>query len=533
MGQDSLNWLKSNRRSYLKAAAAGVTGSVLAGCTGGDGDDEDGFHVTMTQGAGPLTMDPHNHSASETYDTHYHIHEGLTFIDREGEIHPRLASDWERIEDTQMKFYIRENVNFHNGDEMTLEDVEWSIRRSGDDDVEIVSPQSDSHNHIVNIEQVEDDHALIIETDGVDAILPHRFHTGSHAPIMNKEWAQENDVNTEANGTGPYEVIEFSEDELVELELFDNYWGWPYLEERDLLDIAHLTINEAPEDSTRAARVLAGETDLATRIAPPDQDRIDDSDDARLIRYSTDRSWFVKMKTIAEPFDSLEVRKAFNYAVNKEEMAEVFFDGAVQVAGQPIPPSWFGHNPNLEPYSYDPDRARELLNESPYADEQIELEMHTGVGQRSNDLEVTQAVAGYLNDLENVEVDVIERDFADLFETLRGPIEPRPDFYSSTTGGSPADAIAGKMERMFHKDGSGSAWEDEEVSQLIDEAARAPTMEEREEFAQEAERLIHERCPEIFLWWGADANAMSHRLEYESYENQVHRLYTAEDIRDQ
>ncbi len=517
-----------DRRTALKGIVGATIVAPFAGCMSDPGVEDGSLNVTICQGNSATTLDPHNHSNPETYDAHRAIYEKLGFIDREGETHPWLAEDWERIDETTMKFYIREGVLFHSGNEMTPEDVQYSLRRLRDDDVGYVSPQRDSYQNITEIEIDDADNAVLVTTDGPDAILEIDLFAG--ARIVEQEFLEnrtEAEASGEANGTGPYIVTDYQESDFLQLELWDEYWGWEYLEERGLPQADEVRFQNVPEDSTRASQIEAGEVEMATEISPPDFDRVRD----QLVQYATDRSEYVKMKTVAEPFDSLEVRQAFNYAVNVEEMNETFFDGGAEEAGQPAPPSWIGHNPNIEPYPYDLDRAIELMEESPYAGEDIELELHTAVGNVSNDLNVTQAIAGYLRELPNVEVEVIERDFADIFGDLRGPIDDgRPDFYRSDTGGSPGEAIAGKLQRMHSTGGSGSAWEDEDVDELITQAGRAPDIETRAELAQEAAQLIHDRAPEIFLWWRPDAIA-TNDIVYEPFENQSTFAALIEDDR--
>jgi peptide/nickel transport system substrate-binding protein len=532
----------ANRRDYLKALLGGSAGLALAGCVDQDqapensgnpssGDGSDTFRVTFTQGAGAVTLDPHNHSTPETYDAHGGIYEQLGFTTREGDVIPWLAEDWERLDELRVKFYIREGVTFHNGEELTPEDVEYSIKRIADDDFGIVSPQSSSYVNITEYEIVDEENAIILGTEDPDVLLISKL--GNGAPIGSKSFIEsrsESELATEANGTGPYVVTEFEADNVLTAELNEDYWDYSYLTENGFPQVTEFSMEAVPESSTRASRAIAGESDITTRIASADFQRLDE--EGLLDFYTTDRSEYIKMKTTVSPFDSLEVRKAFNYAVDKQAMNDAFFDGQATLAGQPVPPSWIGHNSGIEPYPYDLDRALELMGESAYAGEQIELDLHTAVGALANDLDIAETVASNLNEIPNVDVSVTERDFSSIFDTLRGPLEgDRPDFYRSDTGGSPGEAIAGKLFRMHHQDGSGTAWRDEETSQLIDDAQSASTIEEREQISQEAAQVIHDKCPEIFLWWRPSAIAISDRVAYETFEDQSFYMQEVEDTR--
>jgi len=501
-------------------------GTDMAGTTVSTDTGE--FAITFTQGAGAVTLDPHNHSTPETYDAHAAVYEQLLFVDGGGDIQPMLASDWERLDPLRVKFTIREGVTFHNGDELTPEDVRYSVKRVADDDFGIVSPQSTSYRNITGFEINEDENSIILETEAPDVLLVRKLANG--LPIVSKNFVESNseqELATTANGTGPFTVTEFEEDNIFVAERFDDYWGWPWLTEQGFPQVTEFTMEAVPESSTRASRALAGESDITNRIAAADYDRLGDL----LELYQTDRYEYMKMKAGVEPFDSVEVRKAFNYAVDLETLNETFFDGQALLAGQPIPPFWVGHNEEIEPYPFDLDQAQELMSQSPYASDEIELELHTAVGALASDLDITQAVAGMLEEIPNVQVDVVERDFASLFSTLRGPIDGKPDFYRSSTGGSPGEAIAGKLERMFHAEGSGTLWEDEETTQLIDEAKEATTIEERAEISKEAAQVIHDKAPDIFLWWRPSAIALSDRVAYEPFTDESFYMQLVEDAR--
>lgn len=537
----------TKRRDYLKALFGGAAAVGVAGClddpttqdatssggssSGSSSGGSETFEVTFTQGAGAVTLDPHNHSTPETYDAHGAIYEQLGFTTRDGEVIPWLAEDWERLDDLRVKYYIREGVTFHNGEELTPEDVEYSLKRIADDEFGIVSPQSSSYVNIVDYEIIDEENAIIVGTEAPDVLLIPKL--GNGAPIGSKSFMEsrsESELATEANGTGPYVVTEFEADNVLTAELNEDYWDYSYLVDNGFPQATTFSMEAVPESSTRASRAIAGESDITTRIASADFSRLDDAD--LLEFYTTDRSEYIKMKTTVSPFDSLEVRKAFNYAVDVQAMNEAFFNGQATLAGQPVPPSWIGHNPDIEPYPYDLDRAIELMNESEYADEQIELDLHTAVGALANDLDIAQTVAANLSEIPNVDVSITERDFSSIFNTLRGPLEgDRPDFYRSDTGGSPGEAIAGKLFRMHHQDGSGTAWRDEEVSQLIDDAQSSATIEDREQISQEAAQAIHDKCPEIFLWWRPSAIAISDRVAYETFEDQSFYMQEVEDAR--
>ncbi|POG55823.1 peptide ABC transporter substrate-binding protein [Haloferax marisrubri] len=504
-----------SRRSYMKLAGGAAASAALAGCSGGGGEetetteptttggeetettepttteDSGSFDVTITQGQMPSGLDPHDHRETTTDIVVLHAYEGVLTRDAAGSIQTALATNYERIDgENAVRFDLREGVTFHNGDELTPEDVAYSINRVVDEEVGFASPQSDQLAGVAGAEVIEGENAVKVNNSSLNPIVFSEFAT--YLDVMQQSWVEDNDqayISQNMNGTGPFQLDSYTEDEEVVLTAYDDYWQEP-------ASVDTLTFRAASEASTRVNQLLQGETDLIVNVPPQEVQRVTNSDNARVAASPSTRIIYNGMRYDLEPFDSVEFRQAMNYAVDLESIVQNVLEGFGAQTGQPTLPEFVGHNPDLDPYPYDPDQAEQLVEDSGYAGAEIEL--HTPVGRYLKDLEVAQAVAGYIDELPNVTATVRQRDFGSLVdELLAGSIEARPPWFLIGWGEATFDGGL-VMEALLASDGTLTTWQNEEFDALLEQAGNQ-SGEEREATLQEANALAHEQCPWIFL----------------------------------
>lgn len=502
-------------------ASAAVATTGLAGCMGGNGDDDDDdplgddedeeLEITITQGTFATAIDPQAHNDAPTYNVLDQSYEPLLYRDAEGEIIEYLATDYEQVEDDHVRFELREGVPFHSGDEMTAEDVAYSINRTVDDEVGIVSPQQDGLSGIDSAE-ADDEYAVDVFSEGANPAVLANF--ASFGRIMQQSWTEEYDegdetISDEANGTGPYQLEEFEEDVRATFTAFDDYW-----DADGVGDVSQVTFEYGEESSTRVNALLAGETDLITDVPPSETPRIEDEEGMYFEAIASTRVIFLVMTNDREPFDSLEFRQAMNYAVDVEGIIDELLEGFGDLTSQPTLEGHFGHDPDAEPYPYDPDQAEELIEESGYAGEEIVLE--TPTGRYLGDEEIARAAASQIDSLPNVSCDLEIRDFGDLTsETLDGDISSSPGFYLIGWGNPTFDANY-TLVPWFMPGQASQHFEEDEVTQLIEASESEMDEDSREEQLQEVNGLLNELAPWVFLHNQYSIYGVNEDLEWEA-----------------
>jgi len=437
---------------------------LIAAADIGPGDDGS---VTITQGQMDSGLDPHDHRETPTNNIVTQAHDGVLNRNASGEVIEGLATEYERLEEGLVEFTLRDGVTFHNGDDLAASDVAFSVNRIVDPEVgDLESPQSDQLAGVTGAEATED-LTVQVSSDGINPIVFQEF--ASYCDVVQEDWITEreaSEINTDMNGTGPFRVTEYESDVRVEYEAFEDYWdGEP--------EVAELTMNAASEASTRVSRLLADESDIVVNVPPEEVQRVQDDDTTEVEAVPSTRVIFNAMRYDAEPFSSQQFRQAMNYAIDLDSIIENVLAGFAAPTGQPTLEGFVGYNPDVGPYDHDPDTAEQLVEESGHAGADITLE--TPVGRYLKDLEIAQAVAGYIDDLENVSCSVEQREFESLVgELTTGNIEDKPPFYLIGWGNTTFDATQTIIPLLTTGGALTSYEEDEDVDSAIEQAQSLP-----------------------------------------------------------
>jgi len=524
------------RRTFLQygGVTAGAAATVsLAGC-GGDGADGDGdgkptpgddgdgetptdtptdegpsvpedFPVRITQGNMPSGLDPHDHRETPTDVVMLHAYEGVLGRDPDGAIFENLATGYERVEPGHVRFTIREDVQFHNGDDLTPADVAYSINRMVQEDVGFASPQRDQLAGVNEAAVADDARAVDVFSDGLNPTVISSF--GTYCDVMQQSWVENHtkaEIGKQMNGTGPFQLDSYTEGEEVVLARYEDYWDGP-------ADVSQVTFTAASEAATRVNQLLGEETDVTVNVPPQEVGRVENSEVARIEAAPSTRIIFNAMRYDVEPFSNQEFRQAMNYAVDLESIVSNVLEGFGSQTGQPTLEGFVGHNPDVSPYEYDPDMAEQLVEDSGHAG--VEIELHTPVGRYLKDLEIAQAVAGYVDDLENVSASVNQRDFGSLVDDLTsGEITDKPPWYLIGWGEATFDGGL-VITALLSTGATFSSYSNDEVDSML-EQSRNQGGDERDQTLQELNALLHDQAPWIYLNRQFSVYGASERIDW-------------------
>lgn len=519
------------RRRFLRYSTAGVLSVTLAGCLGddeddilddddddddmvADDDDDDDddtvepqeYEIAITQRQDPTTLDPHDHRETTTDNVILHAYEGLLDRSPTGEIIPALAVEYEQIDTTQHRFHLREGVQFHEGGEFTAADAAFSIMRVRDDDVgNLASPQVDQIPGIIDTEVVDDYTVDVISGDANPMLFAN---LASNTPMVQEDWIMDNEpefVAQNMNGTGPYRLDEFVDGEFTRFTSYEDYWdGEPPI------DI--VTIDAATEDATRVSSLRAGEIDLAEAVPPTDAPDIQADDDLRIESAPSTRIIKMPMVWNQEPFTSQEFRQAMNYAIDLDGIIEDVLLGFGDPTGQPTLEGYFGHNPDIEPYPFDPELAEQLIDDSGFAG--AEIEIHNPTGRYLLNDPIAEAVVEMINNLPNVSCEFVPRDFGELAaQLLDGDPGTSPPFFLIGWGNSTFDAEPNLLP--WYTEGTPLfTFVDEELEDLIFAATTETDPDTREQLLQDACALAHELAVDVFLHREFSVHGINNRVEW-------------------
>jgi peptide/nickel transport system substrate-binding protein len=292
----------------------------------------------------------------------------FNFDGRTGEVgyYDYLAARVEPLDDNTWEIELRPNMTFHNGAPLNAEALKYSLDRVRHPDF-----PSGRYLHGAPIESVEivDDLTVRINTSRPIAILPARLlradgyvvEPGHYADTP--PWDRTEETAWDPIGAGPFRFVEQRPDDRMILEVFDDFAD-PRGYERPNFD--RLILRVVPETSTLITEVLQGNID----IAPIPSEMVEVIERAEGVRVvsgpSTTRLAFMINQNAHPALQDKRVRQAINYAIDVDELLDALTGGrGLRIPTHVNPPN---HHPDLEPYPYDPERARELLAEAGYAD---------------------------------------------------------------------------------------------------------------------------------------------------------------------
>lgn len=422
--------------------------------------------VRWARASDALSLDPHSQNQGVTHNFNHHIYETLLNRDVEGNLVPRLATEWFVKEDdpTVWVFKLREGVKFHGGEDFTAEDVVFSLDRARTEK----SNMRQLHADVESVSAV-DDLTVEVKMKGPSPLYPNNV---TNTFIMDKGWSEEHDVVEvqeagssddnyavrNANGTGPYVLTSREPDVRSVLTAFDGHWD----ETPDVTEIIYLPIREA---ATRVAALLSGEVDLVQDVPVQDIERLANTAGVKVNTGPENRIIYFGYKfgdeplkssnvTDKNPFNDPKVREAMELAIDREAIQRVVMRGQSVPAGVATPPFVNGWTPELDAYpAPDVAKAKELLTEAGYPDG-FTVTLDTPNDRYVNDEAISQAVVGMLGQI-GIRVTLASRPVAQHSPIIQNS---ETDFYLLGWGVPTFDSAYIFNDLVHTKDGNYGAY---------------------------------------------------------------------------
>jgi peptide/nickel transport system substrate-binding protein len=475
---------------------------VTASCTP-TGDSRPDDVLIIGQTSEPKSLDPHVTTALNDFRILVNIYEGLVrFRDGTLEPEPALARDWEISEGgLRYTFRLREGVRFHDGTPFDARAVRFNLERMLDADHPFHDtgpfPLAFFFDKIERIEVV-DAHTIVFDLSEPFAPLLSNlaYPTGF---IVSPSAVRRHGIAYGRNpaGTGPFHFAEWTPRRRVMLERNPHYWG---RQARSRV----LIFRSLSDPMTRVAELMAGGIDLVTELSPDNVSLLRDDPRFQVHEQTGPHLWFLILNTREGPFRDRKVRQAVNFALDKRALVEQVLQGTATVAAGPVPAALaWAYDPALEPYPYDPQRARALLREAGVRDGlKIRLLAPTS---GSGMLAPVQMAAAIQGDLAAVGIDVAIETYewntylAKVNKGLAGQGDMAEMAWMTNDPDTlPYLALRGNATPEHGGFNSGY-YENPQVDALIETARRTTDRTERAVLYRELQRLAHKDAPWVFV----------------------------------
>ncbi len=485
----------------LSGCAFAGTDSTASGRNWSD-EGVDPRDAIILVGGQPRTMDPAK-TLGGPDGALGHIFSGLVMLDPNLQVQPDLAAGWEVSDDGLLyTFYLNPQAQFHDGRPLTTHDIIYSWERAAD-------PQTGSDTvltYMGNIAGLKEKVAgTAAQIAGLQSIDDHTFSVRLNEPdvtflaklaypvafVVDEENVAAADWEHKANGSGPFKLQKWQDDDLIILERSEAYYRDPALVSHVVYDLgAGLPL----------AMYETGQIDMVG-ISSSTLERVQDPNNA----LHNDLQTMVTMCTSSvglnnqlAPFDDARVRQAFNYALDKERLIETFAGGNALVANGPLPPGMPGYGGLYdESYPYDIEKAQNLLTEAGYADP-ADMGTLTFTTQGYGDVGpyITALITLWQEELGVTIEPVSLEPFAYYDELYAGNTG---HFFSSGWCADYPDP-QNFLEVLYHSDSEQnlSRFNDPAIDALLEQARIEQDVAGRLAMYQEAERRIVEAAPVVF-----------------------------------
>jgi peptide/nickel transport system substrate-binding protein len=341
--------------------------------------------LTIAHWEEPATLDPQYSNMIGWFAVEKQIFSGLVdYVD--GEYVPVLAKSWEYIDDQTIRFNLRDDVMFQNGEQMTSEDVFFTLERA------TLSPKSASTYKTLDIENTKiiDPYTIDVALKIPDSAFLNTLETGRGFIVSKKAVEEMGEAEFARNpvGTGPYQMKEWVSGTEIQLEAFDGYFG-------EKAKTANVVYKFIPEASNRAIELETGDVDVALNVASNDVSRVQDMENADIVMVPSYRYTTLTMSMQDETLSNKLVREALVYAIDKPLLVEVIYGETAEALDGVMPVNAIDFKA-MEATPFDPEKSKTLLAEAGYADG-LEIEFQVDPG--SEYLDIAEAVQSMWKDV--------------------------------------------------------------------------------------------------------------------------------------
>jgi len=439
----------------------------------------------------------------------YALFDGLTQLDEQGHLSPSLALSWELVTPTRWQFKLRDGVRYANGTPFDARAaasvVDWLVSASGKTTI--------IGNELRGVVAARAVAPLVleIETRDPDPILPKRM-VGA-LMVEPRAWKElgPDAFARQPIGTGPYLLTRWDQRSRRALvQANPHSWRATHYERIEFVEL--------PEAAARTQSLLSRDVEVAL-VEIEELDRLERRGYPIVAAPSMSvmSLGFITERASPGPLQDVRVRQALNYAVDRQTIAHELLRGYGRAASQPATAISFGHDPDLAPYPYDPERARRLLTEAGYP-HGFQLTADVQVGGFPADSLIYQSMAHYLREV-GVDVKLRIIPFAQYLRNLQ-----RNGFTGDAFGSSwnsapyndatrPMESFSCNRPRPFFCDRT-----------LASQLKAASTILDEEERLTAMRRLAHaykDAAPALFLVEQVDLYAHAPHLTNVHLRNRV------------
>lgn len=520
---------------------------ILAACTddsnvdeeagsSDSGNSEQGGNMTISIPSDIVSLDPHGSNDDPSEQIRDTIYEPLVTHDEDLKLVPALAEEYEQVDETTWRFKLREGVKFHDGSDFNADVVKANIERIQDparasaresyfdmvgeiniiDDynIELVTeypyaPLLNNLSHgagkMISKELIDADYQNALEQAESNLSLEEYYELRNrggeeHGQVVEdiSQYVGEK-VETGPVGTNYFKFESRNPGEETVVSRNDDYWDTPAL-------LDDITFKVVTEPASRIAELESGSSDAIISTLTSNTDRVEQTDGMTLMRSDAVNVDYIGFNTSKAPFDDPKIRQAISHAFNSEAVLDGVYNGSGMPANGPLAPALLGYSEELQGREYDMARAEELLAEAGAEDLTINLMVNDDNPER---LDVALWLQESLNEI-GVTLNVEQVEWGAYLDATGNAEHDMFILGWGNTTGDPDETITS----LYHTDNAGNNgnrafYSNPELDEILDNARQETDEAVREQMYIDAQEIIIQEAPSIFIRHGEYLNAHS------------------------
>jgi len=449
--------------------------------------------LSIATPADAKSLDPHLTNDTPSANIMINMYENLMTLDEDGNPVGQLAEKWEKIDELSYKFYLKQGVLFHNGEEMKASDVKFSLLRA-------MNIEGSSVSHVVgDIDpegfEIIDDYTIVIKLKRPFSVfLSYLTHVGGGSILCEKAVTEAGENYGENPiGTGPYKYKSWAKGDRIVLERYDGHRSVKP-------EYAEVVFRAIPEATSRTIELESGNVDIAYGIASIDVSRIEDNPNLKIERVINLGAQYLGFNCDKAPYNDVKVRQAISYALGVDQITKAVLRGVGTQATGPISPKAQYFNTDLSPKKKDLEKAKQLMKEAGFengfkttlwlSDKQIRIDMATIMQNQLKEI--------------GIEVEVKVLKWSTFYEAAKAGETDM--FLLGWTMSSPDPDMG--LFGLFHSSMKGTNnlafYESPEMDEMLEQGRVIENSDERKALYFKIQEELYNQAPWVYLYNGEE-----------------------------
>jgi len=482
---------------WLGALLCSLIVLPLLSCSAGPDPDT----LVMIIESSPTNLDPRVGLDAQSERIDDLLFDDLLTRDEHLNVRPGLAERWEIPDPRTYVFHLHPGVKFHDGRSLTSRDVKWTFDSLLEG--KILSTKSAAYRFVDHVD-ASDDYTVVFHLKEPFATLLWNLSDGAIGIVP---YGASDEISRKPIGSGPFRFVSAEQDKEVIIERNDEYWG----EKARLKRVRFMVV---PDATTRALELRKGSADIAINALTPDMVLTLQRDpNLEVVRAPGTVLSYMAFNLRDPILKDVRVRRALAYAIDRRPMLEYLGRGFARPANSILPPESWAYNGDVPRYEYNPERARQLLEQTGYA---AINGVRFHLTMKSSTEESTRLMAAVLQQQlreVGIALDIRTFEFATFFsDVTRGAFQ----LYSLRWIGGNEDPDI--FEYVFHSakfaphGANRGYYANPRVDALIDRARSELDQNRRKQLYGEIQRILAEELPYINLWYQDNVLVHSKRV---------------------